>query len=184
VSRCLLCCAKDEVQRHHVAPGVLKLTVPLCRRHCHPAQTDCQYRAGVLPSCDSEAWSFVVGFSGLLIELARATGARELVELGERLKHAAFRLLCTLDDVQTGPAPALSALRERPEPAVSLSEREAVQAAQRILVALLDGAREWLGEGAVLPELPPDADLPHLVRERVAVLESLAHLQLVTPEHG
>ena len=48
--RCLFCSSDEEPQDHHVAPGVLELTVPLCSKHCHTMQTDRQYRAGVLPS--------------------------------------------------------------------------------------------------------------------------------------
>jgi hypothetical protein len=184
---CLLCCTSDEVQLHHVAPGVLELTVPLCKARCHPAQTDRQYRAGVFGALGSEigeAWSFAVGFSGLQIELARATGARELVELGERLRHAAFGLLSALGEDQTGPVPVRNALREHPEPAVSIGEQDAVRAARRILAALSDGAREWLGKSVALPELTSDADLPGLMNERIALLESLARAQLEEPEHG
>jgi len=61
---CLFCSSEEEPQDHHVAPGVLELTVPLCRKHCHTIQTDRQYRAGVLPNSHSEAGRFSLGSRG------------------------------------------------------------------------------------------------------------------------
>ena len=180
--RCLFCSSEEEPQDHHVAPGVLELTVPLCSRHCHPAQTDRQYRAGVLPSCDSEAWSFFTGFAGLLIEHARASGAHELVELGERQQRTMFRLLSALDEVQAGPTSLNNMLRRRPVSPVSSGEEDAQRPARKILDAVRDGAAEWLGECPSMRE-PASGEYPaQLLDDLAAFTETLARAQLTGQE--
>jgi hypothetical protein len=183
---CLLCRTRDGVQLHHVVAGVLEITVPLCEP-CHRVQTGRQHRAGVFRALKAgseiaEAWSFAAGFSGLLIELARATGAPELIELHERQQRSLLRLLSALDDGQSGPAPVLGGLREHREPAISLGEQDAFRAARQTFDAVCDGAREWLGESPQVPEFDPDADLPGLLSDLAAFAESLARAQLTGNE--
>jgi hypothetical protein len=182
---CLLCQSKDEVQAHHVAAGMLEITVPLCDS-CHRIQTGRQHQAGVFRALRSEseiaeACSFVAGCSGLLIELARATGAPDLVRLHERQQRALLRLLSTLDiEAPIGPAPIKGGPREHPEPAVTLGEDDAQRSARAIFDAVCDGAREWLGH------CPPVGDLAGheagLLSDLEAFAESLARTQLTGRE--
>ena len=176
--RCLFCSSEEEPQDHHVAPGVLGLTVPLCSRHCHTVQTDRQYRAGVLPNCDSEAWSFFTGFAGLLIEQARASGAHELVKQGECLQRQMFRLLSALDERRLGPVSLNNALRKRRAARVSLTEEDALRAARAILDLVREGAAEWLGECPPIRDLVPGEDLAPALTDLTELTGELARAQL------
>jgi hypothetical protein len=180
---CLFCHSETAVEGHHVAAGVLELTVPLCGS-CHRVLTARQHGDGVFRELKgrsgiSEAWSFMAGFWGLLIELARASGTPDLVGLHERQQRAMLRLLSTLDGVaQIGPAPVKDTLRKRPQLAVSLTEDEAEHAARAVLDAVCDGAREWLGDCAPVGELAAYKDLPELLSDLTALADSLARGQL------
>jgi hypothetical protein len=175
------------VQLHHVAAGVLEITVPVCES-CHRVQTDRQHGAGVFRALKSgsdaaEAWSFVAGFSGLLIELARASGAQDLVDFHERQQRALLRLLSALDsEAPIGPAPVKGRLHERPEPAIRLDEDEAQRSARAIVDAVCDGAHEWLGHCPPVGDLAAHQDFPGLLSDLASLAESLARAQLTGRE--